>query len=107
MPGGSVILPDELQGVAEVFRPENYEVANAIGAAIAQVSGQIERVFPLDELGREGALKLAKEMAVQEAIKAGADPQTIEIVEVDDVPLAYLPGNATKIRVKAAGNLAV
>lgn len=105
--GGSVILPDTLQGVAEVIRPQHFEVANAIGAAIAQVSGQIERVFSLDEFGREGALKLAKEMAVQEAIKAGANPETIEIVEVDDVPLAYLPGNATKIRVKAAGNLAV
>lgn len=104
--GGSVILPDTLQGVAEVFRPQHFEVANAIGAAIAQVSGQIERVFSLDELGREGALRLAKEMAVQEAFKAGANPETIEIVEVDDVPLAYLPGNATKIRVKAAGNLA-
>ncbi len=105
--GGSVLLPDTLQGVAEVFRPQHFEVANAIGAAIAQVSGQIERVFSLDELGREGALRLAKEMAVQEAFKAGANPETIEIVEVYDVPLAYLPGNATKIRVKAAGNLAV
>jgi len=105
--GGSVILPDTLQGVAEVIRPKHFEVANAIGAAIAQVSGQIERVFSLDELGREGTLRLAKEMAVQEAIKAGANPETIEIVEVDDVPLAYLPGNATKIRVKAAGNLAL
>ena len=105
--GGSVILPDTLQGVAEVIRPKHFEVANAIGAAIAQVSGQIERVFSLDELGREGTLRLAKEMAVQEAIKAGANPETIEIVEVDDVPLAYLHGNATKIRVKAAGNLAL
>lgn len=103
--GGSVILPDELQGASHVLRPEHYEVANAIGSAIAQVSGQIERVFSIDELGREGAIALAKEMAIQEATKAGADPKTIEIVEIDDVPLAYLPGNATKIRVKAAGNL--
>lgn len=45
-------------------------------------------------------------MAKEEAVEAGADPATIEIVEIDDVPLAYLPGNATRIRVKAAGNLA-
>lgn len=103
--GGSVILPDQLQGASQVLKPEHYEVANAIGSAIAQVSGQIERIFSIDELGREGALALAKDMAIQEAIKAGANPETIEIVEVDDVPLAYLPGNATKIRIKAAGNL--
>lgn len=105
--GGSIILPDELTGASAVLRPEHYDVANAIGSAIAQVSGQIERVFSIDELGREGALKLAKEMAVAEAVKAGADPDSVEIVEIDDVPLAYLPGNATRIRVKAAGSLAV
>ena len=105
--GGSVILPDKLTGASEVLHPDYYDVANAIGSAIAQVSGQIERVFSIDELGREGAMKIAKDMAIKEAIKAGADPDTIEIVEIDDIPLAYLPGNATKIRVKAAGNLAV
>ncbi|AEF95323.1 Hydantoinase/oxoprolinase [Desulfotomaculum nigrificans CO-1-SRB] len=105
--GGSIILPDELAGASEVIRPEHFDVANAIGAAIAQVSGQIERIFSIDELGREGALKMAKELAVEEAVKAGADPASIEIVEIEDVPLAYLPGNATKIRVKAAGSLLV
>lgn len=105
--GGSVIFPNELEGASEVLKPEHFEVANAIGSAIAQVSGQIERVFSIDELGREGALALAKEMAIREAVKAGANPGSIEIVEIDDVPLAYLPGNATKIRVKAAGNLAM
>ncbi|MEW6243747.1 MAG: hydantoinase/oxoprolinase family protein [Bacillota bacterium] len=104
--GGSILVPDKLCGASEVVRPAHFEVANAIGAAIAQVSGEIERVFSLENLGREEALRQAKEMAVQEAIKAGADPSSIEIVEVDDVPLAYLPGNATRIRVKAAGKLA-
>ena len=30
-----------------------------------------------------------------------------EIVDVEDVPLAYLPGNATRVRVKAVGELHV
>jgi hypothetical protein len=29
----------------------------------------------------------------------------VRIVDVDEVPLAYLPGNATRIRVKAVGDL--
>jgi hypothetical protein len=45
-------------------------------------------------------------MAIEEAIKAGANPDTIEIVNVEEIPLAYLPGNAVRIRVKAAGYLA-
>ena len=36
---------------------------------------------------------------------AGAREDTVEIVDVEDVPLAYLPGNATRIRVKAVGEL--
>ncbi|MEW6397981.1 MAG: hydantoinase/oxoprolinase family protein [Bacillota bacterium] len=104
--GGSILIPDRLAGASEVVRPQHFEVANAIGAAIAQVSGQVERIFSLAGMGREEALEEARRMARDEALRAGADPATVEIVEVDDVPLAYLPGNATRIRVKAAGSLA-
>jgi hypothetical protein len=31
----------------------------------------------------------------------------VEIVEVEEIPLAYLPGNAVRIRVKAVGALAL
>lgn len=40
-----------------------------------------------------------------QAVQAGAEPSSIEIVDIEDVPLAYLPGNATRVRVKAAGDL--
>ncbi len=105
--GGSIILPDELRGASKVIKPPHFEVANAIGAAIAQVSGEIDKVFSLEEKGREEVLKEAKKIAVEEAIKAGADPSTVEIVDVDEIPLAYLPGNAIRIRVKAAGYLKI
>lgn len=45
-------------------------------------------------------------MAIDEAVKAGADKNSCNIVDIEDVPLAYLPGNATRIRAKAAGALA-
>ncbi|WP_438824755.1 hypothetical protein [Bacillus sp. JJ1532] len=48
----------------------------------------------------------AKEIAMSEAIKTGAKPESLVIVDIEDVPLAYMPGNATRIRVKAAGELA-
>ncbi len=103
--GGIILIPDEVEGVSEIIRPGNHDVANALGAAIAQVSGQVERVYSLSEISREEALNMAKAIAVEEAVKAGAEPSTVQIVEVEDVPLAYLPGNATRVRVKAAGNL--
>ncbi len=102
--GGSVLIGDKLEGVETIYKPENFSVANAIGAAIGQVSGQIEKIFSLSEMTREEAIETAKEMAANEAIKAGADPQTVEIIDVEDVPMAYL-GEALRIRVKAVGDL--
>ena len=38
---------------------------------------------------------------------AGADPATVEVVDIEEVPLAYLPSNAVRIRMKAVGDLAL
>lgn len=103
--GGGVLLGDQLSGASEVIRPENFAVANAIGAAIAQVGGETDRVFSLVEIQREVALSQAKEEAVERAVAAGADASSVTIVEVEEVPLAYLPSNAVRIRVKAVGDL--
>ena len=35
---------------------------------------------------------------------SGADPSTVEVVDVEDIPMAYL-GDALCIRVKAVGDL--
>ena len=88
-----------------MVKPEHFEAANAVGAAIAQISGEVDRVYALDSLSREQALDNAKAEASAKAVDAGADPDTIQIVDVEDVPLTYLPGNATRIRVKAVGDL--
>ncbi|QQE80472.1 hydantoinase/oxoprolinase N-terminal domain-containing protein [Alicyclobacillus sp. SO9] len=104
--GGSVLLPNEFEGVSEVHRPENFDVANAIGAAIAQVSGRVDRIFAMDKKSRDEVLEEAKSIAFAEAIRAGADASTMEVVEVEEVPIAYLPGNAVRIKVTVAGTLA-
>jgi N-methylhydantoinase A/oxoprolinase/acetone carboxylase beta subunit len=103
--GGSVLLGDELPGASELVKPEHFAVANAIGAAIAQVGGEVDRVFSLDQLSRDEALAEAREEATEKAVTAGADRGTVGIVDVEEVPLAYLPSNATRIRVKAVGDL--
>ncbi len=103
--GGSVLVPDDLHGAAKVIKPEHYEVANAIGAGISQVSGRVDGVFDVAAKGREQVLEDIKEAARKEAVRAGAAEDTVEIVEVEEIPLAYLPSNAVRFRVKAAGNL--
>ena len=105
--GGGSILVDGPIGGLKVIKPNHFAVANAVGAAIAQVSGEVDRVYSLAEIGRDEALNDAKSRAVEAAVAAGALRETVEIVDVEDVPLAYLPGNATRVRVKAVGELHV
>ncbi|MBM7774704.1 N-methylhydantoinase A/oxoprolinase/acetone carboxylase beta subunit [Actinokineospora baliensis] len=103
--GGNILVPEVLDGSGKVHRPEHSGVANAIGAAIAQVGGEVDRMFAVAVGTREAVLDAAKQEAVDRAVAAGARPQTVQIVEVEEVPLAYLPGNVTRIRVKAVGDL--
>lgn len=103
--GGGVLLGDHLEGASVTIRPDHFDVANAIGAAIAQVGGEVDRIYVLEGRSREAVLDEAKREATQRAIDAGALPESIEIVDLEQVPLAYLPGGAVRIRVKAVGDL--
>ena len=103
--GGSILVTGAIEGASEIIKPDHFPVANAIGAAIAQVGGECDRIFSLADLSRDEALDQAKGEASERAVNAGADAESIEIVDVEEVPLAYLPGNATRIMVKAIGDL--
>jgi N-methylhydantoinase A/oxoprolinase/acetone carboxylase beta subunit len=105
--GGTILVSRQVKGTSKMIKPDHYSVANAIGAAIAQVGGETDRVFALAELGRDEALAQARQEATDKAVAAGAREETIQIVDVEEVPLAYLPSNAVKIRVKAVGDLAL
>ncbi|MDR1386587.1 MAG: hydantoinase/oxoprolinase family protein [Propionibacteriaceae bacterium] len=105
--GGSILLPDVLEGLGQVRRPDHFEVANAIGAAIAQVSGEVDRIHTIADGDRLKVVEAAKAEAIERAVAAGADPAGVQVVDFDEVPIPYLPGNATRIRVKAVGDLAM
>ncbi len=103
--GGSVLVPERLAGVSELIRPEHHGFANAIGAAIAQVGGEVDRVFTIDPARRGEVLDAARQEAVDKAVAAGAKADSVRIVEVEEIPLAYLPGNASRVRARAVGDL--
>jgi hypothetical protein len=71
------------------------------------VSGEVDRIFSYDQLGREQALESARNEAKSHAVTAGAEPDTVGIVDVEELPLQYLPGGAVRVRVKAVGELAL
>jgi N-methylhydantoinase A/oxoprolinase/acetone carboxylase beta subunit len=101
--GGAFLVPDKLAGVSEVIHVEHAGVANALGAAMAQVSGEVDQVF--SGLTRDQALTAALELATQRAIEAGADPATINTVDAEDIPIAYLPGDARRVRARVVGSI--
>jgi N-methylhydantoinase A/oxoprolinase/acetone carboxylase beta subunit len=103
--GGSILVHGDLDGASEVRKPEHFLVANAIGAAIAQVSGEVDQIFSLEAQSRQAALSAARDQARERTIQAGAREETIDIVELEEVPLPYLPSNAVRIRVKMVGEL--
>ncbi|MGO8151092.1 hydantoinase/oxoprolinase N-terminal domain-containing protein [Rhizobium leguminosarum] len=105
--GGSILISRDLPSASRVIRPENASVANAIGAAIAQVGGEVDRIFSLEGTSRDIVLGGAKREAEERAVKAGAEAGTVKIMDIEEVPLAYLPGSATRIRVKAIGDLVI
>ena len=103
--GGAPLVPEDLAGTSEVLRPDHSDVANAIGAAIASVSGEVDRVFHPGAGGREAAIAEASSEAIERAVSAGAARESVEVVEIEEVPLAYLTDPAVRIRVKAGGPL--
>lgn len=99
--GGSIILPKKISGAASVLKPEHFGCANAI----SKVSGTYEKLMNYDELPREQSLEKARNEAITLAVEAGAVRETVEIIEMEDVPLAYYPGNTNRVKIKAAGDL--
>jgi len=103
--GGAVLVSRDIPGTSEVIIPEESGVANAIGASIAQIGGETDRVFSYEELGRDAALASAKQEAKERAIAAGALRDTLEVVDIEELPMAYIPGGSVRIKVKVAGQL--
>lgn len=102
--GGSVIVPPTLDGVSELIIPPFHSVANAVGAAIARVCGTVDAIYETAEMTLAAALEDAKSQAVEKAVAAGADVDTITIAEIDTLPIPYVVGQI-RIVVKAVGDL--
>ncbi|MCT4350827.1 hydantoinase/oxoprolinase family protein [Vibrio sp. NC2] len=103
--GGSALFPDHFEGVSQVVRPEHFEVANAIGVALGEISGQFDKIVPIDPASREETLKRLEEQSKQLAIEAGACRDNVAIIERSEIPLSYLQGNMVHVKIKAAGHI--
>lgn len=103
--GGSVLLEGDLPGISTLHRPEHYEVANAVGAAMATVSASVDKLFAVTGGERDALLDQARQSALDEVVRLGGDPSAASIVDVEESQLSYLPSPVLRLRVKAAAPL--
>jgi hypothetical protein len=103
--GGSMLVPRDLKGASSVVTPKHAAVANAVGAAVALVGGEVDGLLSYEHGSRADALQGLKRLAIEKAVAAGADPLTVRVVDVDETYLSYLPGNHAQVRIKVVGDL--
>lgn len=85
--GGAIIAPDELSGASKVVKPEWSGVANAIGAATARVSGITDTIESTETKSSAQVMEEISKRAIQKAIENGAKADTVQVVEMDHLPL--------------------
>ncbi|KAF4126096.1 N-methylhydantoinase A/oxoprolinase/acetone carboxylase, beta subunit [Geosmithia morbida] len=102
--GGAVVAPESLRGASKVTKPNWSQVANAVGAAMARVSGIVDTVMSTESKSIPKLLEVVKEQARARTIEAGAKPSSVDIAEVDTLPLTYV-SNMTRFIVRAVGDV--
>ena len=101
--GGAVVAPDELKGASRVIKPQWSGVANAIGAAMARVSAVIDTVKDTEKKSAKELQAEIEEEAKLKAMEAGASKESVEVVEVEALPLPYI-AHKSRFIVRAAGD---
>ncbi len=104
--GGSVLVGAGRLASLPVVRPEHFDVANAIGVAIAEVGAEVDTIVSYEGAGRAATLDRLRAAAIARAVAAGARRAGTRVAQLEEIPLSYLPGNSVRVRVKACGALA-
>ncbi|MCH8334422.1 MAG: hydantoinase/oxoprolinase family protein [Proteobacteria bacterium] len=103
--GGAILVSKSLVSASRIHRPEHSGVANAIGAANAQVGSETERIVSYRRVPREQVLAEMREMLEIRLVEAGADPATVKLADIEETSISYMADESTRIRVKMVGDL--
>lgn len=104
--GGSVLVTGDLQAASQVYRPEHAGVANAIGAAIAQVGGESEKILSYQAITRDDAIAQLTKEAETRALESGAAEDSLRVVDIEETEVPYMGQDTMRVRVKVIGDLA-
>lgn len=101
--GGAVLVSRELSSASELLRPEHAGVANAIGAAHAEVGVEHERMAPRRD--RERLLANLEAELQEEVTQAGARPGSVRVADLEESAVAYMAEDTVRVRMKVVGAL--
>jgi hypothetical protein len=72
---------------------------------IGKISGTVDKTVVPGVKTINQEIKDAKSLAIQRCVAAGGNEETVEVVEVDFVPMSYVTNGATRILVRVVGDL--
>lgn len=102
--GGAMVVPTtDIKGTSEVIKPLHFEVGGAVGTTIAEIGAYAEGVVDLAVEERQEAINNVIEKAKDNLESAGGIRNTTEVIDIEEVPFAYMPGKKEKIRVRVKG----
>ncbi len=81
--------------------PAHFDVANAYGAALAEVSARADAVVSLSD--KEKIFAEMKTAAIQQAIERGAKKESVRIVHMEVIPYGYSQDALARVIVTASG----
>jgi hypothetical protein len=95
-----------------MVRPDHFAVCNAVGAALSSVSATIDSIVDLFPTSVDGGKQRKCELdrliheAREQCKQNGARPDTIQLTDLEQVPLAYHPGGYKhRVQLTAIGQL--
>ncbi|MCC6001593.1 MAG: hydantoinase/oxoprolinase family protein [Pararhodobacter sp.] len=103
--GGAVLIRGQPAGIERLVRPRHAEVANAVGAATAEVGAGVDRILPIPAAERARILQDLQAEARAAAVAAGARPDAVRIHSIEEVQVAYAPPETRRVRIRALGPL--
>jgi N-methylhydantoinase A/oxoprolinase/acetone carboxylase beta subunit len=95
--GGAIIFKSEIENNGYII-PEFFDIANAYGAAYAEVCSKIDKII---ELKNDLEIINIENQIIENAIKNGA--KNPRIIEKTILPFHYIPGNKARIIIIASG----
>ncbi|KDN67715.1 putative hydantoinase [Colletotrichum sublineola] len=105
--GGALLVTEDLDGVEKCIQPIHQGAANAVGAAIGKVCGEVDVIEILEGRDEKAVVAATCQKAVDLAIQKGAAAEDVRVVEVNKMPLQYVDNGAMRIQIRAVGKLSV